>query len=307
MSQPNLSRAVARLEDLIGVPLFERSRTAVLPTAYADIIPASCDAVIAGFDEINARLEAKRTEADQGFRVSVGPYSAVAVGIEGFLAHSAGYRTARGRLVVRDWRTCLEDVRERRSDLAITDTRSARAFPELEAEPLGGGPVAFFCARTHPLAQSEQLEWSDLMRFPWASTVMQAQWLELLPRDLGVAGHCDPETGDFVPAICVDSFDAMVAAVRSGRALSAAPPAFIRDHLERGELVLLPIHEPWLQMEYGLVWRRDRIWSRGLRRFVEKLKQAQAQTEFSLLPASPAAAQPAEEMSPVRPGPGELA
>ena len=82
----------------------------------------------------------------------------------------------------------------------------------------------------------------------------------------------------------------MVEAVQSGQALSAAPPAFIRDQIERGDLVLLQFHEPWMQMEYGLVWRRDQPWSRGLRRFVEKLRQAQAQTEFSLPTATGSAA-----------------
>ncbi|TVQ88721.1 MAG: LysR family transcriptional regulator [Chromatiaceae bacterium] len=290
MSQPNLSRALARLEELTGVTLFERSRTAVQPTPYAEIILERCDAVIEGFDDINRLLEVRRAEADEDFRVSVGPYSAVAVAIAGFLDNFTAYRAARSELVTRDWRSCLEDVLERRSDLAITSTQSAHAVPELETESLGGGAVAFFCARTHPLAQAERIDWSDLMRFPWASMVLPGWWLKLLPKDLGRAGRCDPETGEFVPAICVDSFDAMVAAVLAGQALSAAPPTFIRNQLERGDLVLLQFHEPWMQMEYGLVWRRDQPWSRGLRRFVEKLRQAQAQTEFSLPPASGAAA-----------------
>jgi DNA-binding transcriptional LysR family regulator len=74
---------------------------------------------------------------------------------------------------------------------------------------------------------------------------MQGRWLEFLPQDLGAAGWRDLSTGGFVPAICVDSFAAMVAAVRNGRAVSAAPPAFIRDEFDRGELVTLPLEEPW--------------------------------------------------------------
>ena len=97
----------------------------------------------------------------------------------------------------------------------------------------------------------------------------------MLPADLGAAGRVDPVTGDFVPAICVDSFPAMVSAVRAGRAISVAPPEFIRDEIERGDLVTLPLSEPWLAMEYGLVWRRNHTWSPGLRRFVDTLKETQ--------------------------------
>lgn len=282
MSQPGLSRTLARLEETLGVRLFERSRTAVVPTAYAEIVLQRCDALIAGFEDLLQAIELKRNVSETGFRVSVGPYAAEAVGLAGFFAHANSSRAGLGRLVVRDWRTCLEDVLERRSDLAITDTLSAQALPGLATDPLGAGTVFFFCDRRHPLAERNEINWSDVMRFPWAATLMQPRWLDLLPKDLGVAGRRDPVTGDFVPAICVDSFSAMIAAVRSGRAISAAPPALIREQLECGEFVTLPLSEPWLRMEYGLIWRHDQPWSRGLTRFVAKLKETQKHSGFDL-------------------------
>jgi DNA-binding transcriptional LysR family regulator len=282
MSQPNLSRALARLEEAAGVRLFERSRTAVVPTVFAEIVLERCDALIAGFEDLAHAVELKRNEDERGVRVSVGPFAAEAVGLVGFAAHAETSRAFLGRLVVRDWRVCLEDVLERRSDLAITDTRSALDHPELAAETLGGGPVSFFCDRRHPLAQRAEVEWDDVMRFPWALTLMQGRWLDLLPQDLGAAGRRDPSTGDFVPAICVDSFPAMVAAVRNGRAVSAAPPAFVRDDLDSGELVTLPLEASWLRMEYGLVWRRGQPWSRTLTRFVATLRETQKLSGYDL-------------------------
>ncbi|MFO7855380.1 MAG: LysR family transcriptional regulator [Paracoccaceae bacterium] len=279
MSQPSLSRALARLERSVGALMFERSRTAVVPTVYADIVLDRCDALVAGFEDLALALELKREERERGIRVSVGPFAAEAVGLESFSAHAMASRTFLGRLVVRDWRTCLEDVLERRSDLAVTDTRSAQDHPELEAESLGGGPVAFFCDAHHPLAGRADVGLGDLMRFPWALTLMQGRWLEVLPPDLGAAGRRDPATGDFVPAICVDSLAAMVAAVRNGRAISAASPAFIRDELDRGEFSLLPVSEPWLRMDYGMVWRRGQPWSPSLTRFAETLRRTQAQRD----------------------------
>lgn len=280
MSQPALSRALARLEESIGVTLFERSRTAVTPTPYADIVLDRCDALIAGFEDIAQAVETRRKAGVEGFRVSVGPFAAEAVGLAAFSAHAARRRRPTGKLVVRDWRSCLEDVLERRSDLALTDTRSAGEYEGLETAHLGGGPVRFFCHHRHPLAGINSVGWAEVMRYPWALTLIQGRWLDLLPDDLGAAGWVDGETGDFVPAVCVDSFSAMTAAVRNGRAISAAPPAFIRDALERGEFVLLPIHEDWFRMEYGLVWRAGQAWSRSLQDFVETLRAVQAETDL---------------------------
>jgi len=275
MSQSALSRALVRIEDMLDVELFERTRTSVIPTIYAELVLQRSDELIAVFDDMLQAIEAKRQQEERGVRVSVGPYAAEAIGLSGFSTHASSNRTFNGKLVIRDWRTCLEDVLQRRSDIAITDPRSAQHHPELDIEKLGGGKALFFCDPDHPLAHQDKVNWSDVMRFPWAATVAQPRWLDLLPADLDAAGRVDPVTGDFVPALCVDNFQAMVSAVRSGRAISVAPPAFIRDEIERGDLVTLPLSEPWLAMEYGLVWRRNHIWSPGLRRFVDTLKETQ--------------------------------
>jgi DNA-binding transcriptional LysR family regulator len=168
MSQPSLSRALAQLEEAAGVPLFEHSRTAVVPTVFAEIVLERCDPLIAGFEDLAQAVELQRNEDERRVRVSIGPFAAEAVDLAGFAAHLKTSRAFLGRLVVRDWRVCLEDV-ERRGDLAITDTRSALDHPELAAERLGGGPLSFFCDRRHPLAQRAEIGWEDVMRFPWAS------------------------------------------------------------------------------------------------------------------------------------------
>ena len=280
MSQSALSRALARIEEMLGVELFERTRTSVIPTVYAELVLQRSDALIAGFDDMLQAIEAKRYQDERGIHISVGPYAAEAIGLSGFSSYAGSDRAFSARLVIRDWRTCLENVIERRSDLAITDTRSAKHYPELDTETLGGGSALFFCGSDHPLAKQSVVSWNDLMRFPWAATVAQERWIDLFPAKLGAAGRIDPVTGDFVPAICVDNFSAMVAVVKNGRAISVGPPAFIEDDIKRGNLVTLPISEPWLSMEYGLVWRRNQTWSRSLRRFVETLKETQQASPY---------------------------
>ncbi len=284
MSQSALSRALVRIEEMLGVKLFERTRTSVVPTVYAELILQRSDDLIAGFDDMVQAIEGKRHEYERGIHVSVGPYASEAIGLLGFSTHASSNRNFNGTLFIRDWRKCLEDVIERRSELAITDTRSAREYPELASETLGGGPAQLFCGAQHPLAKQKVVRWSDLMRFPWATTIAQARWLDFLPGNLGAAGRVDSVTGDFVPAICVDNFAAMVSAVKQNRAISVAPTAFISDEIKRGDLVTLPISEPWLTMEYGLVWRRNQTWSASLSSFVKTLKETQRKslyTDFS--------------------------
>ena len=280
MSQPSLSRALARLEDTLGARLFERSRTSVNPTAVAEIVLQRCDPLIAGFEDLARAIEDHRRQGSDEFRVAVGPFVAEAVGLAAFAAHAAKRRRPAGRLIVRDWRICLRELREGRCDLAMTDVPSAQEHDELEAEQLFDTPMVIFCSAQHPLAGKNDPTLEDLMRYPWAAPLMQGRYLANIPSDLGAAGRIDPQTGDFVPAICADSFSAMTAAVRNGRAISAAPPAFIRDDLRRGDYVVLPVWENWMRMSYGLIWRKGHPWSRSLSDFIDTLREVLARTEF---------------------------
>src|SRR6056297_796118 len=281
MSQPSLSRALARLEDTLGARLFERSRTSVNPTAVAEIVLQRCDPLTAGFEDLARAIADHRLQGSDEFRVAVGPFVAEAVGLAACAAHTAKRRRPAGRLIVRDWRTCLRELREGRCDLAMTDVPSAQEHDELETEQLFDAPMVIFCSAQHPLAGKNDPTLSDLVRYPWAAPLMQGRYLANIPSDLGAAGRIDPETGDFVPAICVDSFSAMTAAVRNGRAISAAPSAFIRDDIVRGDFVVLPFREPWMRMSYGLIWRKGRPWSRSLSDFVDTLREVLARTDLA--------------------------
>jgi DNA-binding transcriptional LysR family regulator len=108
---------------------------------------------------------------------------------------------------------------------------------------------------------------------------VQSRIAQKIPVPLSEAGHIDPETGDFVPAICVDSVSAMKAAVGEGRAVSVAPPRFLQPELASGALRLLPLHVPWLRISYGLLWRRDSPPGGAVAEFVSILRERQGRLD----------------------------
>jgi LysR family hydrogen peroxide-inducible transcriptional activator len=91
MSQPALSRALARLEDEIGVHLFERSRTSVCPTVFAEIVLNRCDNLIGGFEDIQRAIRSHRQADQEGFRVSAGPFAAEAVCYRALSVYAANF------------------------------------------------------------------------------------------------------------------------------------------------------------------------------------------------------------------------
>ncbi|MBM4221801.1 MAG: LysR family transcriptional regulator substrate-binding protein, partial [Gammaproteobacteria bacterium] len=68
----------------------------------------------------------------------------------------------------------------------------------------------------------------------------------------------DPQTGDLVPPLHVESIALAKRIVASGDAVAALPRALVNDELADGSLAALAWRPPWLCTNYGFIYRRDR-------------------------------------------------
>jgi DNA-binding transcriptional LysR family regulator len=73
ISQPAVSRTIQRLEDTLGVVLFERRRGRLLPTVEALRINAEIDQIITRVDSLNRRITDILAGDDLLFRVGAAP------------------------------------------------------------------------------------------------------------------------------------------------------------------------------------------------------------------------------------------
>lgn len=283
MTQPALSRALQRIEADLGVMLFERSKTHVAPTVEGKTALRHADALIKGFADLRRETIASRLDETSDFKVSLGPFASEAVGMRAFTTYTSRFPQSHGQILIRDWKTCIADVREGRSDLAVTDLPSVKTMPELAGSPLGREPSRFFCASGHPLARANQVGWAAVVSYPWAMTAMQSRFTDMIPVPLDKAGHVDGKSGLFNPAIRVETFDGMKAAVRNGNAIGICSPHFLEKEVAYGEMVLIDLFEPWMQISYGLIWRKNDVPSGALKAFVDLLVETQRERDGRLL------------------------
>ncbi len=282
MTQSALSRALQRIEQDLGVLLFERSKTHVAPTAEGKAALRHTDALIKGFADLRRDTTAPRPGETADFSVSIGPLVAEAVGMRAFATYTSRYPRSHGQMLIRDWKTCIADVREGRSDLAVTDLPSVKTMPDLDGSPLGREPGRFFCASGHPHARSNRVDWADVVSYPWAFTAVQARFADMIPVPLDKAGRVDRETGLFYPAIRVETFDGMKAAVRNGYAIGICSEHFLKEEIASGEMALIDIYEPWMEISYGLIWRRNSPPGGALKAFVDILVDTQRERDAAL-------------------------
>lgn len=162
ISQPTLSVQIRRLEDQLGVALFERTTKAVLPTVAGEQLLGHVQAAVAAADAI---LEAARDLRDPlagrlriGIIPTLAPYLLPLV--------YAPLRAALPTLDVEPWEdqtaALLKRLRASELDAALLATEVTE--PDLASRALFAEPFLAALAPDHPLAAREVVDEADLAR-----------------------------------------------------------------------------------------------------------------------------------------------
>lgn len=282
LSQPSLSRSLQGLERELGARLFDRGGPGGLqPTELGCIMLERGARLLEGHGDLLRELRL-HTELDAG-------HVSVSAGV--FPASISVYRAV-GRLVrkhpgirvrvrVDTWRTCMEDVLVRDADLAVADVRTATDHPQLDVESIAKHAFVFVCRPGHPILAAEAVSPDLLFSYPFASTRAPAQIVRHLPRPPFAAGHVEPSTGDFVPAILAGDVPSGHDVVRGSDVLGvAASPHSTGRPLPPG-LVHVPFDAHWMRLDYGLITLKGRTPSPATEALMREVRAVEASPAVS--------------------------
>src|ERR687894_2397277 len=160
ISQPTLSVQVRKLEELLGVALFERTSKAVTPTAACELLIGHVRAAVAEADAILAVARNLRDPLAGRFRLGIIPTLAPYLLPLVF----APLREALPALEVEPWEdqtaALLERLRAHELDAALLATEVDG--PDLVSQPLFAEPFLAALPREHPLAACAVVAEEDL-------------------------------------------------------------------------------------------------------------------------------------------------
>jgi len=277
VSQPTLSRNIASLERTLGVRLFDRGPTGVEPTSFGRLVLERGEQLLAGESDLLREIKLQAGIEVGNLAVSAGPYPfEISVGTAMTRLISAHPRL-RAQVSVADPRDVLQGVLNGRVDVGLTDARFNSRDERLSIKPLPAHPILMACRPGHPLAGKCQLTRADVFAYPIASPLLPANASSVVTSASPMSGAFDAMSGDFLPAITVNSF-AIARQIAAGTdVLVPGAARMLAADIEAGRLVKLDYQPPEMRTHYSITTLRGRTPSPAALAFIEILLKVETE------------------------------
>jgi LysR family hydrogen peroxide-inducible transcriptional activator len=249
VSQPTLSMQIKKLEEMLGVRLFERTSKRVRVTAAGERIVERARIIL---EELRALGDAARGHHNLlagplrvGMIPTLGPY------LLPWLLQPLQAAFRRLRLVVEEGMTAtlLDDVTQHRLDAALIALPVSA--PGLEWEPLFDEPFWLLAPAAHPLAARRRIRQSDL---EGQHVLLLTEGHCLRDQALAICGAGRPTSDDDFRATSLETISQLVAA---GLGCTLLPALAVARLASVETLTVRPFRTPAPCRRIGLLWRRS--------------------------------------------------
>jgi DNA-binding transcriptional LysR family regulator len=251
-SQPALTRTIMRVEDVLGVRLFDRSTRRVAITAAGKEFAAVAERML---NDLRISIHSMREVGEeQRGQIIISSIMSVANGLIPIVA--AKYRASRPgiEIILREGvhGAVLEDIRSGTADLGATYVDNLPDF--VEAKRVNREVFHVILPRGHPLtkiAKRSSVTLTELVNFPLVSLPHESRTRRTIDGAASSAGLTLRHVAT------VTQFTTMMNFVRAGVGIAVVPSAAIAGLLGK-DLAVLKLIKPRLSRDVGLIWLRER-------------------------------------------------
>jgi DNA-binding transcriptional LysR family regulator len=244
ISQPALSRRIDKLEEALGVPLFERTTRSVKLTTVGRVFARSAEQLLDDLDV--ALLSIRDVSSSRLGHVTIACVPSVAYYFLPNLIASYHRRFPRIKVKLLDSSAneVLGAVISGEADFGVSFMGSQE--PEIEFKMLLQERFVAACRRDHPLARKKRVSWSEFYEHEYVSV------------DKTSGNRLLSAVAPRAPSVCeTRHVTTMLGLVEAGLGVAAVPSMAMpgRDH---PILTSVPLVEPVVKRRVGIVKRRGR-------------------------------------------------
>jgi DNA-binding transcriptional LysR family regulator len=272
MTQPAASKLLKDLEDVLGVPLFDRLPRGMRPTWYGEAMVRHARVALASLDEAHEEVQALK--AGRYGQVSVGAITTPGLMLlpQAVLAVKRAHPTLRVSLLVETSDVLIERMAQGKLDMLVARLFAQHDKTALRYEALAEEPAVAVVRPRHPLLGSDRLALRDLAARSWIvppeGSVLRHRF-DLMFREAGLATPVD-----LIETTALLFVTKMIA---EGDAIALLAGDVGRYYARHGICAVLPIELPCRMDAYGLITRTDRALSPAAKVMLAAIKATAAE------------------------------
>jgi DNA-binding transcriptional LysR family regulator len=266
ISQPAISKAIADLEQTLGVRLLERSRRGAEPTPYGTALIKRGFTV---FDELRRGIEDIDLLSDPTTgEVRIGTTEPIAAAIVSPVIDrmTRQYPRMDFYVLAGDTGMLCRQMSERKIELVIS-RMTGPADEEQSTEILFHDPLVVVAHKNNPLTRRRQLKLSELMDEPWTMQPVDSFFGSLVVEAFRAAGLGAPRL-----TIATTSFNLRSELLATGRFITVVPGFSVKLPRKHSSLRVLPVVFPHVRHQVAIIKLRGRSLSPLAQLFVDRVR-----------------------------------
>ncbi|UYV39208.1 LysR family transcriptional regulator [Rhodobacteraceae bacterium D3-12] len=254
VTQPAVSKQIADLERIVGAPIVTRDRNRLFLTSIGQRLADHAKQALNQLDRAAFDIEAMASGVAGS--VSVGVVSSVAPTLLPATIALFKSSTPQANISIKEGHfvELLPELETGALDVLIARIWQPQELPGIDQLSLFAEPVVVVAGRTHSLANRSELDWSDLVEFPWI--LPQANSVARRAIDALFAEYGLSPPGNTIASL---SLTLNLALLKAIPALTLMPQRLAQAHAARGDIVSLPLDTRGLLSEARCFWRSEQI------------------------------------------------
>jgi len=232
ISQPTLSKSIARLEAQLSLKLFERSSGAARPTAYGAFVAQRAEALLQGVAALSRDLEQLARGEEGRIRIAVGPASRLKPLPELLRRIAVRFPKLHVETIQETGPGVMTALQDGRVDIAFGYSEHAARYGELIRKKLFEDTIVLVARAGHPALSLTDAGPRELLRHPFALP-------NVLPGVERWAGELDREEAENLKAFISDDYALVIQRALETDAIAMGASFLFDEHLKDGRLGLV--------------------------------------------------------------------
>jgi LysR family transcriptional regulator of gallate degradation len=194
IAQPTVHRAARELEDLLGLPLFERTSFGVQPTREAQRLARGAKLAFAELDQARAELGALSGGETGRTVIGAMPLARSFLLPRALIEFSSAHPRHSVVILEGAYDSLLSNLRHGSADFLIGAARERLPYKDVVQEHLFDDELAIIMRAGHPLAQQKRASPRTLAKYPWIAPRSESPLHEHFDKLFKAAGIPPPRS-----------------------------------------------------------------------------------------------------------------